>query len=114
MTKEALKNYMRGLVDRFFKILPLWEEQESSVPEYIESLKMELIGFDKLIRRLDNDQEFLSLIAILQYLIDNPDTPTRKVRREVFRAISICNKLSSRYCTQYLNFGRHADEEVSE
>ena len=118
MTKAALKNYMRGLVDRFFKILPLWEERSESLPEYLESLKMELIGFNGLIRRLDHDQDYISLVAMLQYLIDNPDTPDRKVKREVFRAISTCNKLSFRYCTEFENFGQQLDntlpKEVSE
>lgn len=118
MTKAALKNYMRGLIDRFFKILPMWEEGAGSLPEYLESLKMELIGFNGLIRKLDHDQDFISLVAMLQYLIDNPDTPDRKVKREIFRAISICNKLSSRYCMEYEKFGQQLDdiksEEVSE
>ena len=39
----------------------------------------------------------MTLISILQYLIDTPDCPVQDVKREVFRAISICNKLKSRY-----------------
>ena len=30
ITRYSLKNYMRSLVDRFFKILPLWEDGEDN------------------------------------------------------------------------------------
>lgn len=110
MRKQALSKYMRGLVDRFFKILPLWEDGEDSLPTYLESLKLELLGFNGLIRALNDDQDFVALIAILQYLIDNPDTEKRVVKREVFRSISICNKLRAKYCTEF----EAAFEEVSE
>lgn len=98
MRKESMRKYMRGLVDRFFKILPLWESHEKSLHTYLESLQLELVGFNGLMKALDDDKDFVSLLAILQYLIDNPETTTRTVKREVFRAISICNKLSVKYC----------------
>ena len=49
---------------------------------------------------LHHDHDFVSLMAIVQYLIDNPETETRTVKREIFRAISICNKLSAKYGTK--------------
>lgn len=49
---------------------------------------------------LHHDHDFVTLIAIVQYLIDNPETSERTVRREVFRAISLCNKLSAKYGTK--------------
>lgn len=97
MRRESFSNYIRGLVDRFFKILPLWETSEESLPEYLDSLLLELNGFNSLAEMLDDDKDFVSLLSILQYLIDNPETSTRVVKREVFRAISICNKLRAKY-----------------
>lgn len=98
MRSESLRKYMRGLVDRFFKILPLWEDHEESLPTYLESLQLELIGFNGLMKALNDDSDFVALLAILQYLIDHPDTNIRTVKREVFRAISICNKLKAKHC----------------
>lgn len=100
MRQESLRKYLRSLVDRFFKILPLWEDNEESLPTYLESLQLELVGFDGLMKAIDDDKDFITLLAILQYLIDNPDTAIRTVKREVFRAISICNKLSAKYCAE--------------
>lgn len=111
MRQESVHKYLRGLVDRFFKILPLWEDREESLPTYLESLKLELVGFDGLMKAINDDKDFVSLISILQYLIDNPDTNVRTVKREVFRAISICNKLRAKLS---LDNSEHLPEEVSE
>lgn len=97
MRKETMRKYIRGLVDRFFKILPLWEGNEDSLPTYLDSLLIELKGFNGLMYVLNDDRDYVSLLAILQYLIDNPDTNVSVVKREVFRAISICNKLRAKY-----------------
>ena len=100
MRKETMQKYMRGLVDRFFKILPLWEDKEESLPEYLDSLLLELEGFNGLMYALHDDRDFVTLLAILRYFIDYPETNTHTVKREVFRAISICNKLRARYCPE--------------
>lgn len=90
-------NYFKTLVNLFFKILPLWENKEDSLPIYVESLQLELLGFKSLIPAINSDAAFLSLVSILQYMIDHPESETAIVKREVFRAISICNKLKDRY-----------------
>ena len=74
MDAMVLNNYFRTLINLFFKILPIKESGESSLDTYMRSLQAEL-----------------------QYLIDNPSCEVSVVKREVFRAISICNKLKSRY-----------------
>ena len=95
--KESVSNYFRTLINLFFKILPIWESGEQSLGTYMKSLQAELLGCKELIAAIHNDSLFLTLIAILQYFIDHPETPTYVVKREVFRAISICNKLRAKY-----------------
>lgn len=97
MDATILRNYFRNLVDLFFKILPLKESGEESLNTYMQSLQSELLGCKELIDAIHNDSMFLTLVSILQYLIDNPECDVRVVKREVFRAISICNKLKSKY-----------------
>lgn len=97
MNAVVLDNYLSSLIDQFFKILPLKESGERSLEIYMGSLQAELLGCRALVKALHNDHKFLSLISILQYLIDTPDCDVVFVRREVFRAISICNKLKERY-----------------
>lgn len=92
-----LKNYFHSMINHFFKILPMKETGEQSLAVYMKSLQMELLGCHELIPEIKENSMFLTLLSILQYLIDNPDCSTSDVKREVFRAISICNKLETIY-----------------
>ena len=95
MDAAVLNNYFHALINLFFKILPLWEGGESSLTVYMKSLQAELLGCNELVEAIHNDPLFLSLLSILQYLIDTPECEVPAVKREVFRAI--CNKLKARY-----------------
>lgn len=97
MDATVLNNYLHTLINLFFKILPIWESGESSLDTYMRSLQAELLGCKELIESIRDDPMFLSLISILQYLIDTPSCPIPVVKREVFKAISICNKLKVKY-----------------
>ena len=97
MNDEVLSGYLRNLVNLFFKILPIREDEDSSIVTYMMSLQLELLGCEGLITAIKGDPLFLSLISILQYLIDHPDSSVATFKREVFKAISICNKLKARY-----------------
>jgi hypothetical protein len=93
---RIFQNYLKSLVNQFFKILPLRESGEPSLNEYMRSLQAELIGCKDVMEELAYNQMYMSLIAILQYMIDN-DCEIPVVKREVFKAISICNKLQRLY-----------------
>lgn len=99
VTSNLIGNYFRALVNKIFKILPMKENEEDSLCIYLESLQAELLGCKELVGEIKENPLFLSLLSILQYLIDNPDLKTLKVRREVFHAISICNQIKSIYAT---------------
>lgn len=101
-----LRNYFRMLINRFFKILPIWEGGDGSVVTYMESLKSELLGCRSLVLAIQSDGEYLTLISTLQDLIDHPDYTHDKVRRVVFNSISICNKLNARYFSEVDSDGR--------
>lgn len=100
ISAEMINKYFKSLVNSFFKILPLKENNEPTLTTYIESLQIELLGCKGVIAALNNDPLFLSLISILQYLMDFPECSVHEVKREVFKAISICNKLKATYSTE--------------
>lgn len=100
MSADMLSEYLRSLVNRFFKILPIRESGEDSLPTYMQSLQAELLGCKEFILAIHEDHEFISLLNILQYLIDNPECSVVIVKREVFRAISLCNKLKAKYAVE--------------
>lgn len=97
VSSTLLKNYFSHLVNQFFKILPMREQNEETLPVYIESLHSELFGAKGLVPELYSDPLLLTLLSTLQYLIDNPQLSVSKVKREVFKAISVCNKLGAKY-----------------
>ena len=97
ISSKLLSNYLCSLVNHIFKILPIREQDDGSLSTYMRSLQMELLGCKNLIPILGNDASLITLLSILQYLIDNPDSSVTIVRREVFHAISICNKLKATY-----------------
>ena len=100
ISQQLLYNYFKNLVNSFFKILPIKEEKPETLGIYMESLQKELIGCKHLVVGISEEPSFLSLLAILQYLIDYPECTQREVKREVFRAISLCNKLKATYLTE--------------
>lgn len=89
--------YFKRLINAFFKILPIRENEEDTLPVYVRSLQCEILGCGDLIEGLGCDPDFLRLSATLQYLYDHPETSVREVKREVFKAISICEALEARY-----------------
>lgn len=106
--QALLRNYFKDLVNQFYKILPMRENGEVSVYVYMQSLQAELLGCKELVSALREDASFMTLLAVLQYLIDNPDCPIHEVRREVFKSISICNKLKAQFADSAE--GRRRDE----
>lgn len=97
VTDEVVENYLSALVNRFFKILPLREAEDATLPIYIQSLQSEMMGCKVFVEELGNTPEFLSLLSILQFLRDNSNCSVKIVKREVFKTINICGKLKKSY-----------------
>ena len=93
---KVVRKYIKALIGQFYKILPIKESGEPSLDKYMESLQREMIGCKNLILALNNDELFLSLLAVLQYMIEN-DCDISTVKSEVFKAINICKKLQKKY-----------------
>jgi len=88
-----------GLVNQFYKILPIKESGEPSLNQYMKSLLREMIGCKDLITALDDDAQYLSLLSILEYMIDN-DCDVATVKTEVFRAIGIVKRMQAQYANR--------------
>ena len=99
LSDEMIRDRLAVMVNQFYKILPIKEESESTLTQYMKSLQRELLGCKALMTALDNDSQYLSLLSILQYLIEN-DCDVATVRSDVFKAISIVKKLQKKYATE--------------
>ncbi len=94
MDSRLLRNYTQSLVNRCFKILPMKEKDEVSLPSYLDSLDAELLGCQSLASSVKYDPAFAGLICIIRFLKDHPECQVAEVKRQVFKAISLCNKLT--------------------
>jgi len=85
---RALDGYLQNLIDKVFKILPMKEEQCSTLPSYLRSLESELVGCYKLWDELADEPQFFALINVVNFLaVEECDVAVCK--REVFKAIHL-------------------------
>jgi hypothetical protein len=93
---ELFNNYLKYLINKMFKVLPMKENEVKSLNEYLRSLQIELIGSTELIGVLKNDPQFLSLMNTIQFFIDN-EYDNKTCKREVFKCIHILEDLQKKY-----------------
>jgi hypothetical protein len=95
-TSVLFSTYKRALVDRVYKILPLYEESNDGLFANIQSLVYELHGLLNVIESLNHNANYLSLIATLESLSDDSlffDLEKEVVKREVFKCIDLIKKM---------------------
>ncbi len=102
ISSRLLNDYFHNLVNRFFKILPMRESEEASLSIYIDSLQSELLGGKDLIPSIRDDSRYLTLLMILEFLKREPSPSVKEVKREVFRAISVCNQLEAMFAEEVI------------
>lgn len=98
ITRKMVSNYFYKLVNKFYKILPIKESGEPTLTKYILSLQMEMIGCRDLICAIHDDERYLSLLSVLQYIRDhNDEIDCSTVKSEIFRSIGIIKQLRQQY-----------------
>jgi len=94
---EAEECYLHALVGKIFKLLPIREEGDpDAFKAYAQGLQRELAGCDSVLRRVACDPDWVSILAVLANIIEG-DVAFARFRRDVFRMISLCEKLISRH-----------------
>lgn len=95
-TEREYKLYLSNLIDSVFKILPLYEDKNEFLDEYVESL----LQFNlSNARELTEDFEVswyietvTTLTNLKENLKNNSDLTHKKVKREVFKLTNLINK----------------------
>lgn len=96
ISRDLMVNKFTDMVNQFYKILPLKENNSPTLQQYMVGFMRELLGLQSLMNDLNNDGLFANLLGILQYLIDN-DCDTSTIKTDVFKAIGIVKKLQQKY-----------------
>lgn len=92
---KIIKKQLQKIVDKIFKILPLYEEKNDTLDYYIESTVVEISGFVSRYGSV-GVSEYLTVISTLEGLRGITDEEGRQptVKREVFKCIETINKIS--------------------
>ncbi len=94
LNEQMVEKYLNQvLINKFFKILPMREDNVETLDTYMCSLLLELKGNRSLITKLDHDPNYLTLLSTLQYFITYPDEDVKVYKREVFKCINLIKKI---------------------
>ena len=85
--------FLNNMVGKIFKILPLKEENNLGFNDYVDSILVQLVGATKTFEELENNQDFLTVINIIQY-INNNECSNKQCKREVFKCLDIIQKMT--------------------
>lgn len=88
MAKTRINDYFNYLINCIYKILPLKEEENDGLNDYIDGVLIQLYGSLHAYPDLNHNQKYLSIINTLEYLKNNGYT-VKQCKREVFRCINI-------------------------
>ena len=97
ISREVVKKRVAELVNQFYKILPLRENESDTLSQYSSSLLREMLGMKELIKEWHDDGQYVSLLGILQFITDNPRCDVATVKSDVFKAINIIKRLQAKY-----------------
>lgn len=92
LNNAAVNRGLSSLINKFYKILPLRENEEPTLKQYMRGLQRELLGGASLLPALSDDGQFLAILSILQFMIDN-DCDVDTVRSDVFKVINMLKRL---------------------
>lgn len=107
IAEESFGSYIECLVNKVYKILPLRENNEPTLQQYMKSLQRELLGCQSLLPSIEQNQQFFTILSIIQNLIDH-ECAVPIVKSDVFKAINLLKRIQ-RECGSR---GGDADERM--
>lgn len=90
-----MKDYLNYMINCIFKILPLKEEDNKGLKEYLDSVLIQVLGSIETYPELSDNQKYVSIINTLYYLKNN-DFTTKQCKRETFKCINILQEMIDR------------------
>lgn len=90
LTEKDYRNYLIDLKNRIFKILPLYEEENECLTEYIDSVCFELYGLRRLIGDLPHSIWYIKSLATLEQMKieSNSFGQNKKMKKEIFKVLN--------------------------
>jgi hypothetical protein len=88
---EMLLAYVNGMISKVYKMMPMKQYGTETLPKYIESTLSEFVGQKELVDKLRNDEIFLTILGILENLLNQDDF--KKFRSDIFKVINLIEKI---------------------
>lgn len=85
------KVYKDILINRVFKILPLKEENYSTVNEHIDSVSSEIFGFSAICNNLSDASKLISVVNLLEHV--RVEIEHKAYRREILKCCNLIKKV---------------------
>lgn len=89
-----VNDYLNNIIGCIYKVLPLKEEKNNYLPDYIDSLLVQLKGAAITYPLLSSNSKYISVINSIQYFCNNDFTDSQ-CKREVFKCIDYIKKIQS-------------------
>jgi len=94
ISEKDYREYLIGLKNMTYKILPLYEEQNPHILDYIDSVCTEIKGLKNLIENLPYGIWYVKTLATLEALKIESGMmdQKKKIKKEVFRILDVIDK----------------------
>ena len=93
MKDESTNLFLENLIGALYKVLAMKDVNDTTLPKYLDSLYIQLVGGSENFTVLKSNQRYVSIINVVQYFRTNEfDKDTCK--REVLKCTNILSKLS--------------------
>ena len=93
MKDKATNLFLTNMIGAVFKVLPLNDSKNETLPDYLDSLYIQLIGGRDSHNELKESVEFASIINVIQYFKTNEYSP-KTCKREILKCVNVLEKLS--------------------
>lgn len=93
MKNETTNLYLKTMIGSVYKILPMYEDNNITLHDYLDSLYVQLVGATEYYDELRFNQRFQSIINIIQFF-RTKEFDKKICKREVLKATNILDKLS--------------------
>lgn len=93
MKDKSTNLFLKTMIGSVYKILPMYDDNDKTLPDHIDSLYVQLVGGFEYYEELKCNQQYHSIINIIQYFRKH-EFDKKTCKREVLKCTNILDKLS--------------------
>lgn len=95
MKNQSTNLFLENLIGALYKVLAMKDKDDITLPKYLDSLYIQLVGGAENFIELKDNQRYVSIINIIQYFRNN-EFDRETCKREILNSTNILAKLSKK------------------